>query len=82
MDFHAVGTFTLMVLLLTVMPGPNTALIVRTVPQNGRRAGIFNLAGIVSGFYIHGIFSILGLLLFDDSCESSVHSGFSTKELI
>jgi threonine/homoserine/homoserine lactone efflux protein len=61
MDFQAVGTFTLMVLLLTIMPGPNTALILRTVSQNGRRAGIFNLAGIVSGFYMHGIFSILGL---------------------
>ncbi|MCP4671548.1 MAG: LysE family translocator [Desulfobacula sp.] len=61
MDFQAVGTFTLMVLLLTIMPGPNTALILRTVPQNGPRAGIINLAGIVSGFYMHGIFSILGL---------------------
>ena len=61
MDFQAVGTFSLMVLLLTIIPGPNTALILRTVPQNGRRAGILNLAGIVSGFYIHGIFSILGL---------------------
>lgn len=61
MDFQAVGTFTLMVLLLTIIPGPNTALILRTVPQNGRRAGVLNLAGIVSGFYVHGIFSILGL---------------------
>ncbi len=61
MDFQALGTFTVMVLLLTVMPGPNTALIIRSVPQNGRPAGIANLAGIVSGFYIHGIFSILGL---------------------
>ena len=61
MDFQAVGTFTLMVLLLTIMPGPNTALIFRAVPQNGRRAGILNLAGIVSAFYMHGIFSILGL---------------------
>jgi len=61
MDFQAVGTFTLMVLLLTIMPGPNTALILRTVPQNGRRAGILNLAGIVSAFYMHGMFSILGL---------------------
>ena len=50
-----------MVLLLTIIPGPNTALILRTVPQNGRRAGLLNLAGIVSGFYMHGIFSILGL---------------------
>jgi len=61
MDFQAVGTFTLLVLLLTIMPGPNTALILRAVPQNGRRAGILNLAGIVSAFYMHGIFSILGL---------------------
>lgn len=61
MDFQAVGTFTLMVLLLTIMPGPNGALILRTVPQNERRSGILNLAGIVSGFYMHGIFSILGL---------------------
>ena len=61
MDLQAVGTFTLMVLLLTIMPGPNTALILRTVPQNGRRSGILNLAGIVSAFYMHGIFSILGL---------------------
>ena len=61
MDLQALGTFTLMVLLLTIMPGPNGALILKTVPQNGRRAGILNLAGIVSGFSIHGIFSILGL---------------------
>ena len=61
MDFHAVGAFTLMVLLLTIMPGPNGALILKTVPQNGRRAGILNLAGIVTAFSIHGTFSILGL---------------------
>ena len=61
MDFQAVGTFTLMILLLTIMPGPNGVLILKTVPQNGRRAGLLNLAGIVSAFSIHGIFSILGL---------------------
>jgi len=61
MDFQAVGTFTLMVLLLTIMPGPNGALLLKTIPQNGRRAGILNLAGIVSAFSVHGAFSILGL---------------------
>ncbi|WP_027362716.1 LysE family translocator [Desulfospira joergensenii] len=61
MDFQAVGTFTLMILLLTIMPGSNGALILKTVPQNGPLAGILNLAGIVSAFYIHGILSILGL---------------------
>lgn len=64
MDIQAVGTFTLMVLLLTVSPGPNTALIIRTVTQCGHSGGIFNLTGIVSGFFIHGLFSILGLSAF------------------
>lgn len=61
MDLQAIGTFTLMILLLTIMPGPNGALLLKTVPQNGRRAGILNLAGIVSAFSVHGAFSILGL---------------------
>ena len=61
MEFQAVLTFTLMVLLLTIMPGPNGALILRTVPQYGRRAGLINLAGIVLAFSFHGLFSTLGL---------------------
>jgi threonine/homoserine/homoserine lactone efflux protein len=61
MDFQSIATFALIVLLLTVMPGPNTALILKTVPQNGRYAGGVNLAGIVCAFFMHGIFSICGL---------------------
>lgn len=49
-----------MFLRLTIMPGPNGALILKTVSQNGRRAEILNLAGIVSAFSIHGILSVLG----------------------
>jgi threonine/homoserine/homoserine lactone efflux protein len=61
MNLQDIGTFTLIVMLLTVMPGPNGVLLLKTVPQNGRRAGIINLTGIVSAFFIHGAFSILGL---------------------
>lgn len=61
MELPSLVTFALMVSLLTVIPGPNTALILKTVPQNGRSAGVLNLAGIVSGFFMHGMFSILGL---------------------
>lgn len=61
MDLQAIGTFTLMVLLLTIMPGPNGALILKTVLKNGRRAGISNLLGIICAFSIHGILSMLGL---------------------
>ncbi|MCP4720497.1 MAG: LysE family translocator [Desulfobacteraceae bacterium] len=64
MDFQAVGTFTLLVLLLTIMPGPNGALLLKTVPQNGRRAGMLNLIGIVCAFSAHGAFSIFGLSAF------------------
>jgi len=60
MDLQAVVSFTLMVLLLTIMPGPNGALILKTVAQHGRRAGILNLAGIVSGFLCMEYFQYLG----------------------
>ncbi len=61
MDSQAVGTFTLLVLLLAIMPEPNGALLLKTVPQNGRRSGILSLVGIVSTFSVYGAFSILGL---------------------
>ena len=61
MDIQAIGAFTLLALLLTIIPGPNGALLLKTVPQNGRQAGMFSLAGIVCGFSVHGAFSILGL---------------------
>ena len=61
MDFQAIGTFTLLVLLLTIMPGPNGALLLKTVPQNGRHAGLLSLLGIVCAFSAHGAFSIFGL---------------------
>lgn len=61
MDFQAIGAFTILVLLLTIIPGPNGALLLKTVPQNGRRAGMLSLAGIVCAFSVHGAFSIFGL---------------------
>ncbi len=58
---EALSTFILMIVLLTVMPGPNGALLLKTVPKWGRRAGIYNLIGIVSAFTLHGAFSVLGV---------------------
>lgn len=61
MNLERIGAFTIMVTLLTMMPGPNGALLLRTVPTLGRAAGAMNLAGIVSAFGLHGAFSIVGL---------------------
>lgn len=61
MDEETLSTFILMIVLLTVMPGPNGALLLKTVPKLGRRAGIYNLIGIVFAFTLHGAFSVLGV---------------------
>jgi threonine/homoserine/homoserine lactone efflux protein len=42
-------------------PGPNGVLIAKTVPTSGRAAGFANVAGFVTGFYLHGAMAILGI---------------------
>jgi len=42
-------------------PGPNGALILKTVPLLGKKHGYVNVAGIFTAFYLHGTFSIFGL---------------------
>ena len=38
-------------------------MVARTVPTSGRQAGFANVAGFIAAFYLHGMFSILGLSL-------------------
>ncbi len=61
MTFENITTFTVMIALLTMMPGPNGALLLRTVPILGRSAGVVNLSGIVAAFWVHGCLSVVGL---------------------
>ncbi|NIB44917.1 LysE family translocator [Pseudomaricurvus alkylphenolicus] len=61
MDIQDLGGFAAMVVLLTIMPGPNGALLLKTVPQFGRPAGFLNLTGIISAFAAHGAISVLGI---------------------
>jgi len=46
-----------------ISPGPNGVLIAKTVPTSGRVAGLANVAGFVTAFYLHGALSILGISL-------------------
>jgi len=54
-------SFALVTSLLVMSPGPNLALIAKTVPTSGRAAGFANIAGFVTAFYFHGTLSILGI---------------------
>lgn len=63
MTLAEIITFAVVASLLVISPGPNGVLIARTVPSSGRQAGFANVAGFVAAFYMHGVFSILGLSL-------------------
>jgi RhtB (resistance to homoserine/threonine) family protein len=55
--------FTAIAALLTITPGADTMLVMRSVLARGQRAGIFTALGICSGLFIHATVSALGLSL-------------------
>lgn len=61
MDLSEILTFVFVASLLVMSPGPNGVLIAKTVPTSGRSAGFANVAGFVTGFYVHGALSVLGI---------------------
>jgi len=61
MDFYTIITFFFIISLMVMSPGPNGALILKTVPLLGKKHGYVNVAGICTAFYLHGTFSIFGL---------------------
>lgn len=61
MGWAEIAAFALATALLVASPGPNGVLIARTVPTSGPAAGLANIAGFFTAFYIHGALSILGI---------------------
>lgn len=53
--------FTAIAAVLTVSPGPDTILVMRSVLIRGRRAGLLTTVGICCGLFIHAVLSALGL---------------------
>ncbi len=57
----AIVAFCLAVGLLTIMPGLDTALVLRTAAINGRRSAMLAAGGIASGSLAWGVIVALGL---------------------
>jgi RhtB (resistance to homoserine/threonine) family protein len=49
--------------ILTITPGADTMLVLRSVLTRGQRAGLLAMLGICSGLFVHATFSALGLSL-------------------
>ena len=49
--------------ILTITPGPDTMLVLRSTLARGRWAGIITMIGVVSGLFVHATLSALGLSL-------------------
>jgi RhtB (resistance to homoserine/threonine) family protein len=49
--------------ILTITPGADTMLVLRSVLTRGQQAGLVAMLGICSGLFIHATFSALGLSL-------------------
>ncbi|ACZ86983.1 LysE family translocator [Streptosporangium roseum] len=53
--------FTVVALILTVSPGPDTVIVLRTTVSSGRRAGFLAGLGVNLGCYVWGVATALGL---------------------
>lgn len=61
MDITVVLSFALLAGLLVISPGPNGALVAKTVPTSGRAAGFANVFAFIPAFFLHGALSIFGI---------------------
>lgn len=62
-SFEEIYSYVSIVALLVMIPGPNTVLVMHSVSTSGRRAGFFNVSGIVTAVYVNALISGLGLSL-------------------
>jgi threonine/homoserine/homoserine lactone efflux protein len=54
-------SFALAAAVLTVLPGPDTLLVLRTTVMQGKRAAMLVTTGICTGLFVHASISSLGI---------------------
>ncbi|MFB9682743.1 LysE family translocator [Amycolatopsis plumensis] len=61
MNWGTYGTYVLFVVLVLIVPGPDTALVLKNSLAGGRRGGVLTALGIGSGNLVQGLAAALGL---------------------
>jgi threonine/homoserine/homoserine lactone efflux protein len=61
MDIQTIITFTFIASVMVIAPGPNMALLFKTVTCRGTKHGYANILGICTAYYLHASLSIFGL---------------------
>ena len=61
MDLSPLLAFALVAIAVTLVPGPNFLLLVRTVANAGLAAGFGNIGGFATAYLLHGMLCAFGL---------------------
>jgi RhtB (resistance to homoserine/threonine) family protein len=61
MTLGTYGTYVLFVMLVLIVPGPDTALVLKNSLAGGKRGGVLTAVGIGSGNLVQGVAAALGL---------------------
>ena len=61
MDWSQVVSFALIAIVMEISPGPNFALITKSVSSGGSAAAFANIPGFATAFLMHGTLSIFGV---------------------
>ena len=68
------ATFVLIALLLTITPGVDTVLVLRSSITRGTGAGLASAAGICSGLLVHAFLSSVGLTVVLSQSATAYHA--------
>jgi len=68
------ATFVLIALLLTITPGVDTVLVLRSSIARGTGAGLASATGICSGLLVHALLSSVGLTVILSQSATAYHA--------